>query len=222
MEEGFIVSAATIQKAGMLTGRQLVLLVVIGLHALVIASLMAMKISIDDSGPPTVFKPITRVDAEDPPPPPPPQPTIEPTVMVPRWQPPDLAPPQITTQTITLPPIDFSPGLVAETPVAPVDDGALVEVPETALQYRATRSPDDYYPAVSLRLQEQGDAVVRVCVGPSGRREGSPVIERSSGSRHLDGAAVKWASEALAFTPATRNGSPVTACKGFRVSFTLR
>ena len=56
---------------------------------------------------------------------------------------------------------------------------------------------------------------------PLGTLEGPPAIERSSGSRHLDGAALKWASEALAFTPATRNGAAVSACKGFRVSFRL-
>jgi hypothetical protein len=48
-----------------------------------------------------------------------------------------------------------------------------------------------------------------------------PTIENSSGSARLDGAAVTWAREALRFTPATRSGSPVSACKGFRVNFTL-
>jgi hypothetical protein len=37
----------------------------------------------------------------------------------------------------------------------------------------------------------------------------------------LDAAAVKWASEALRFQPATRGGTAVASCKEFRVSFTL-
>jgi hypothetical protein len=37
----------------------------------------------------------------------------------------------------------------------------------------------------------------------------------------LDGAAVKWAREALQFTPATHAGAAVAACKDFRVNFTL-
>jgi protein TonB len=83
------------------------------------------------------------------------------------------------------------------------------------------RSADDYYPAASLRLQESGTAIVQVCVAPSGRLEGAPAIQQSSGSPRLDAAALKWAREALRFTPATRGGVPISACKGFRVNFKL-
>jgi protein TonB len=89
----------------------------------------------------------------------------------------------------------------------------------TALQYRAVRPADDYYPPQSLRLEEEGTAIVQVCVAPSGKLEGAPVIQESSGSPRLDEGALKWAREALRFTPATRDGVPVSACKGFRVNF---
>lgn len=214
-------SAATIHKAGLLTGRQMVLLVVVGLHALVIGGLMTMKIAIDNARPPAVFKPVTAIEPVEPLPPPP-RLQVTPSVAIPAWTPPTVVPPLITIDVIPRAPAESAPVLVPEAPVGPVAEHPVDAVPATALTYRATRSPDDYYPAISLRLQEQGDAVVRVCVGPTGRREGSPVVERSSGSRHLDAAAVKWASEALAFTPATRNGAAVSACKGFRVNFTLK
>src|SRR5688500_2894720 len=95
-------------------------------------------------------------------------------------------------------------------------------IPSTSLEMHATRSPDDYYPAVSLQLQEEGVSVVRICVGPEGRLEGRPTVVQGSGSRRLDSAAVKWASEALTFTAATRNGAGISACRDFRVRFTLR
>jgi TonB family protein len=84
------------------------------------------------------------------------------------------------------------------------------------------RSPDDYYPSASITMQEEGAAIVRVCVGPTGRIEGTPSVQRSSGSRRLDAAAVKWAGEGMVFRPATRNGAAVSDCKDFRVVFNLR
>lgn len=221
-EGGFIVSASTIERAAMLTGRQLMLGVVVALHVLVISALMTMQMTSDDTPPVPIFKPITTVEL--PPPIPPeeqPQLPVENTVVA--WQ-----PPVIPTPIFNHPEIQWSAPDVAQ-PLPPGDSvaegppvDAAVTIPSTELTYRATRSPDDYYPAVSLQLQEQGSAVVSVCVGASGRREGPPTIERSSGSRRLDAAAVQWAREALDFTPATRNGAPVAACKGFRVNFQLQ
>ena len=100
-------------------------------------------------------------------------------------------------------------------------ESVIVPAP-TELRFEAIRPTDDYYPSTSLRLQEEGIAVVRVCVGPDGKLAGTPTIESGSGSRRLDNAAVTWAREALRFTPATREGRPVSACKGFRVRFSLR
>lgn len=213
-------AATTIEKAGMLSGRQLVLCLVIGLHALVIGALMTMRITIDRLPVVTVFKPVTSVP-EQPPLPPPPLPTVQPTIATPALHLPMLPVPSIATPNPITLPAEVPVNTVAESGLGPVTESVAIEVPATALQFRAIRSPDDYYPAASLRLQEQGDAIVRVCVSAAGTLEGPPAIERSSGSRHLDGAALKWASEALAFTPATRNGAAVSACKGFRVSFRL-
>lgn len=208
------------EKSSVLTGRQLMLLVVIGLHALAIGGLMTMRIVVDAARPPAAFKAVTTID--DPTPPPQPPPVLEPGEIVPTWVVPSVAPPLVPMNEITWSPPDLGP-ITAPGPDA--DPSVATRIPDiapTPLQYRATRSPDDYYPATSMRLQEQGTAVVRVCVGPTGRIDGAPTIESGSGSTRLDAAAVKWASEALAFTPATRNGAAVSACKGFRVHFNLK
>ncbi len=121
-------------------------------------------------------------------------------------------------------PVPTSVQLDASPPAGPAEvagTGAVPQIPSTALQYRAVRSADDYYPSQSLSLQEEGAAIVRVCVSPAGRLDGKPVIETTSGSPRLDAAALMWAREALRFTPATQGGIPVAACKGFRVVFNL-
>lgn len=200
----------------------MVLLVVIGLHAFVIGLLMSMRIPLDVKSPPGLqwIDPVVPEKPFEPPP---------------EVLPPELLP---SDALVVLPPVVPGPVIGKEVlPTVPVDTGITLpaaaeptagspagssEIPATELQSRAVRSPDDYYPATSIQLQEEGLAVVNVCVGPTGRIEGKPVIRDSSGSRRLDAAAVKWASEALAFTPATRNGAAVSACRDYRVRFTLR
>jgi len=223
MRGGFIVSASTIQQASVLTGRQMVLVGVVGLHALVIAALMTVKIAVDRPEPTHSFQPISSVPME--PLPPEPRPTLETKEVVQRWTVPDLPRPDITQEEYRWVQPDIGRvSTPAQDAVAPTvtNEGGTNGVPASELRYRATRSPDDFYPATSVTLQEEGTAVVRVCVAPSGRLEGAPVIERSSGFRRLDAAAVQWAREALDFTAATRNGAAVSACKGFRVNFKLR
>lgn len=216
-------SASTIHQASVLTGRQMVLVAVIGLHALVIAALMTVRIVVDRPDPLAAFKPISATPME--PPPPEPRPLLQTEQVVQRWTVPDVPRPAITQEEYRWVQPDAGPVATPATDVVvpTISDGAgTAVVPATELRYRATQSPDDFYPTTSIQLQEEGTSVVRVCVAPSGRLEGAPVIERSSGSRRLDLAAMQWAREALEFTPATRNGAAVAACKGFRVNFKLR
>jgi TonB family protein len=218
MREGFIVNAITTERLNLLTGRQMMFGLVVGLHALVIAAMLMAKITIDAKPALTAFKPITPVDVEPPPPDPPKlMPTVEdvPTTIVTPIVLPYITEPMQQPHTIEIPRIgDVEIGRVSGEP----SDG-IPTIQPTDLTYKAIRSPDEYYPPSS---QAQGVAVVKTCVGPSGRLESRPVIERSAGDRQLDAAAVRWASEALVFIPATRNGSPVSGCKGFRVRFSLR
>jgi hypothetical protein len=70
-------------------------------------------------------------------------------------------------------------------------------------------------------MAAEGAAIVRACADAGGRLSGNPTVVRTSRVSLLDAAAVKWASEALRFQPATRGGVAVASCKEFRVSFTL-
>jgi TonB family protein len=203
------------------------MMVVIGLHALVISALIAMKFvppSIDQ-GP----RPFTVIN--DPPEvkPPPDESVPKPRlldrfeIVVPVLQPPDIVIPGDTLVVEASPPQDVDTGPVQIDP-GPGTATVITAPPArvfTELKHRAVMSPDDFYPATSVSLQEQGVAIVNVCVGADGRIDGQPTIVGSSGHKRLDQAAIKWAREALRFTPATENGLGVRACKGFRVVFNL-
>jgi protein TonB len=106
------------------------------------------------------------------------------------------------------------------TPPAVTADAAISDA--TALSFDALRSPDAYYPPMSAQLGETGAAIVQVCVSPQGRLESAPQVAQTSGFPRLDAAAVKWASEALRFRPATSGGVPVRSCAGYRVKFRLK
>jgi protein TonB len=155
----------------------------------------------------------------------PPEPKLEPVQLA---QASRLAP-ESPTQIIDVFPDDAAGAITArveqEGGNEPEADGASVRlpaIPATPLTYRSRKSTDDYYPPVSIRMGEQGAAIVRVCVDARGAVQGVPRVTDSSGHARLDAAAVTWAREALTFTPATENGSPVDSCKGFRVRFDLR
>lgn len=219
--------SAHVQHASVLTGRSMTMMVVIGLHALVISALIAMKFAPPsiDLGP----KPFTVINdpPEIKPPPdesvPKPRPLDRFEIVVPVLQPPDIV---ITEDTFV---VEASPPQEMDTGPAQVDSGpgtvTVITAPParvfTELKYRAVMDPKVFYPPTSMTLQEQGIAVVNVCVGADGRMDGQPTLVGSSGHKRLDQAAIKWAREALRFTPATENGLGVRACKGFRVVFNL-
>lgn len=83
--------------------------------------------------------------------------------------------------------------------------------------------PDDYYPDASKRLEEQGAAVLRVCVDGVGRLTTDPVNEESSGSGRLDAAAVRLAKAGSGYyRPTTQDGRPVSDCYSIKIRFQLR
>jgi protein TonB len=200
----------------------MVFLVTVGLHALFIAVLMTMKMGVPDFIQQSALvaefltpdKPI-----EQPPPQLTPETTEQPTWRLPEIPAPDFAPPADEPGPTALQ-LSPDPGPVAG-PLEGTPAGSVPQIPSTPLQFSIVRSTDDYYPSQSLSLQEQGTAIVRVCVTPGGKLDGRPVIEGTSGSPRLDAAAISWAREALRFKPATRDGVAVAACKGFRVNFQL-
>jgi len=122
-----------------------------------------------------------------------------------------------------LPPLSLGPMLTDMPPTGP---GAEAGFPEGGLSrpltYTSTRDINEYYPSASIRLREEGLSLLKVCVDSSGLISAPPIVQDSSGFTQLDAAAVKWVKEALRFTPAQRDGKAVSACKAFRVTFTLR
>jgi periplasmic protein TonB len=221
---GFSMSSY-VQQAGLLSGRQMTLAAVIGLHVLVIGGLITARMV------PIIINTDKRID-------------VIPVVDV---KPPDPAPrelklePHKVTQTViqmpdviiedfqspstqTLQAVSAQPGSeVGSTDVDQGSSGTVVAPPRvvTELQFRITRPTEDYYPPASIAMEEQGVSIVRVCVDAVGRINGQPTIQTTSGSKRLDQAAIRWARESLRFTPATENGAGVPACKGFRVNFNL-
>lgn len=214
-----------LHQASVLTGRQMVMAATIGMHALAIMALLAVRTIIPDvpGSRSTYIDPVPQKESEpivDNRPIPIDKPLFE---RVPLRADIPLVRPEYQVEEPFNPPAEPTSGKegVSGGSEQGSTSGRGAEIVSTALQFRAVRPADDYYPSDARTLGEEGIAIVKVCVAPTGRIDGRPTIDRSSGSPRLDRAAVAWAREALRFTPATENGVAVAACKGFRVNFTL-
>jgi TonB family protein len=83
--------------------------------------------------------------------------------------------------------------------------------------------PDDFYPSLARRLEEQGSAVVRVCVDAKGRLTSDPAVLQGSGSARLDEGALKLARAGSGhYRASTEDGQPVNSCYPFRIRFQIR
>jgi TonB family protein len=193
------------------SGRTAVMGVIIGLHVAFIAGLMAWKIAENVSDQPMGAIKLAWVSEPSKPAPVVNKPTEVPLKELAEVTVPIPAPIEVAT----LPAEADSTALSAS-----VEDTAGDAV-DTPLQYRAVRPADDYYPPQAIRMSQVGAVIVRACVDTSGHLTSTPQVVTPSSSPLLDGAAVKWAGEALRFTPATRGGVAVASCKEFRVNFKL-
>jgi protein TonB len=77
------------------------------------------------------------------------------------------------------------------------------------------------YPAISIRLREQGLAVVNVCVEANGDVSDVRLVE-SSGYDRLDEATVRMVSNRFRYNPATQGGEPVRFCQNQPVRWALQ
>lgn len=193
------------------------LAITIALHVALVAGLLAMKVVESISEQTTV---IQLKDLEQKTEPIPVVKPIDPDLV-------DLHTIQPPAQTIQEIQIDdrvpeqlSSAGILAATRYEPVSV-AISSAPDTPLRYQAVRPSDDFYPPQAIRMERQGAVIVRACVDTGGRLTGVPAVVKSSRESSLDAAAVRWASEALRFQPATRAGVAIESCKEFRVNFTL-
>lgn len=88
---------------------------------------------------------------------------------------------------------------------------------------RGFPSTDDFYPATSRRLGEQGVSTVNVCVDERGKLTEAPVLAQSSGFPRLDESALKLAKAGSGhYRPTTEDGRAVNGCYGFRVKHVLK
>src|SRR6202163_3835217 len=84
-------------------------------------------------------------------------------------------------------------------------------------------NPDDFYPDLARRMEEQGIATVRVCVDAKGRLTSDPATLQGTGSPRLDEGALKLARAGSGhYRPTTEDGEPVNSCYPFHIRFQLK
>jgi protein TonB len=194
--------------------RAVVLVVIVGIHLLLgygLATGLARK-AMEIIAPPIQTDIVEDVQKHDLPPPPPPPEFEKPPVDVP---PPDInIEVPVETQTTAIQVENTPHKTEAPPPPRPSNRTA----PSTGKNFP---NSSDYYPPASMRLGEEGTAVVRACVGPNGRLAEDPTIAKSSGSSRLDEGAIRLA-KAGRYNPGTEDGKPVQACIDFGVKFQLK
>jgi len=210
----------SVEPARFFSSRAVTFGLVLSLHAAVFAGLMMARTQL--------FKPVEP-------------PALQPRVID---QPlPPIKPPQVETRrsffdkfTVIpkLPPVEpppepTVPKIVSDPPVPPQPPGTTGTSPLRDIVRvqggvgPTFPHPGDYYPDASRRLEEQGAAVLRVCVDAAGRLTADPVGTESSGSGRLDAAAIKLAKAGSGhYLPTTEDGRPVAACYPIKIRFELR
>jgi protein TonB len=194
------------------TRRGAVLLVIIGVHLFIawaLATGLARR-AIEVIAPPIQTDIVQEQKQEKEPPPPPPPEFQKPPVEVP--------PPDVQIQM----PVESAPAAitaVAATPHPPAPPPRPSNRVPAKLGKNFPNS-EDYYPAASKRLGEEGAPTVRVCVGADNKLSQAPSVAKSSGSARLDEGAVSLA-KAGRYIAAQEDGRPVASCFDFRISFKL-
>jgi len=208
--------AALEETSGFFTRRGLVVGAILLLHVFIawaLATGLARK-AIEVLAPPiqTVIETETHKDA---PPPPPPPPQFErPPVEIPPTDTVVEVPTAATTTAIT----NTTTQHVAAAPVV-----AKASVKTGIGQQKGFPNSEDYYPAASKRLEEQGLVVAQVCVGPDGKLTEAPTLATSSGSPRLDEGGIKLLTAASGkYKPATEDGKAIAACTKMGVRFQMR
>jgi protein TonB len=205
--------AAYVHDTSFFSRRAIVFVAIVGIHvflAWMLASGLARKV-VEVIAPPIQTDLIEELDQLDKPPPPPPPEFERPQVEVP---PPEvnIQIPVESTRAIT----DVTSRPVVRKPAPPPPRN--VVKPTMGKNFPNSA---DFYPAASIRLEEQGSSNVRVCVGPNGKLVEQPTIATSSRSARLDEAAIKLA-KAGRYVPGSVDGKPTTDCFSFRVKFELK
>jgi protein TonB len=196
-----------------MTRRGVVLLAIIGLHIFIawaLATGLARR-ALEVIAPPIQTDIVEEVKTQKEPPPPPPPEFQKPPVEVP--------PPDVTIDMPVEAPATTAITAVAATPHAPappVHVGSH-KAPTVAKNFPAS---EEYYPAASKRLNEEGAPTVHVCVGANSKLTAAPTIAQSSGSSRLDEGALNLA-KAGRYIAGMDDGKPIDACFDFRIKFQM-
>jgi periplasmic protein TonB len=202
-----------------MTRRGAVLLAIIALHLFIFWALATglARRAIEVLAPPIQTDIVQEEQKKVEPPPPPPPQFEKPPVEVP--------PPDVT--------IDLPVAATTSTAITNTTTQHVVQAPapppravvRTAMVIDAKRFPnsEDYYPAASKRLGEEGTPIVHICLGADGRMAaGSPSIATSSGSPRLDQGALELVKAGARYIkPASEDGKPVAACQDLRIKFQM-
>jgi protein TonB len=104
--------------------------------------------------------------------------------------------------------------------ILPSDFGNTETIDAPVAELSADVAPTPTYPLLALRAGTTGLVLLRIEVDASGHPVAGS-IEKSSGSRLLDQAALKFVLARWHFNPAIRAGAPVQAVALVPISFTL-
>jgi TonB family protein len=152
---------------------------------------------------------------------------------------PPLPPPNLNPVKLDLPKLDPNVTIIAdEDPeviraagpqvLPPTHGPEQISPPHVARQVQGGPgagfpNPDDYYPPLAKRLEEQGVATVRVCVDANGRLTSDPTTFEGTGSARLDEGALKLARAGSGhYRATTEDGRPVNSCYSFRIRFQIK
>jgi TonB family protein len=211
-------SAFAQQDSGYFSRRSGTFFLVVSLHAILFYGVMTTLSHINAG---VIPDPLQYRPLDDPhppavlPPPPPPQlskATID--TPIPEFNVPGEPDPghEVTTTSDTIP----SQPLLQSNPIHEVkrtQGGPGVGFPD----------PDDFYPPLARRLEEQGSATVRVCVDAKGRLTSDPTVLQGSGSARLDDGALRLARAGSGhYRASTEDGQPVNSCYPFRIRFQIK
>ena len=207
--------AVYVHDSQFMTRRGVVLVGIIGLHVFIawaLATGLARRV-MEVIAPPIQTDIVEERKTEKEPPPPPPPEFQKPPVEVP--------PPDVTIDLPVEAPQTTAITAVAATPhpPAPPVHASNRTAPKLG---RGFPNTEDYYPAASKRLGEEGAPTLHVCVGSNGKLTGAPTITQSSGSARLDEGAINLARAGAGhYVAATEDGKPVDGCFDFRIKFQM-
>lgn len=199
-------------------GALLALLLIAGAHLAAIAGFLQLRAKVPPAvSPPPVMVRFLGAVAPEPvvePPPPPPKPET------PKPKPTIIASAQPTASAIEVPVEPEPQPEPTPAPQAPQAEAAPQIVPPNFVA-AYLNNPAPAYPAMSIRLREQGTVMLLVLVSAGGSAE-QVQVEQSSGFARLDAAAVEVVKRRWRFVPARQGEQAVAAWVRIPLSFELK